>query len=82
MRICHVSPHLPPDQAANALLPAELGAWAHARGDVVTFVTHAPAQGRAATDLAVRTGLARAAASHRAAAFGGCSGSTRCSRRA
>ena len=26
MRICHVSPHLPPDQAANALLPAELGA--------------------------------------------------------
>ena len=28
MRICHVSPHLPPDQAANALLPAELGAWA------------------------------------------------------
>ena len=25
MRICHVSPHLPPDQAANALLPAQLG---------------------------------------------------------
>ena len=52
MRVCHVSPHLPPDQAANALLPAELGAWAHARGDLVTFVTHAPAQGRAAADLA------------------------------
>ena len=45
MRVCHVSPHLPPDQAANALLPAELGAWAHARGDLVTFVTHAPGAG-------------------------------------
>jgi len=48
MRVCHVSPHLPPDQAANALLPAELGAWARARGDRVTFVTHEPAQGRPA----------------------------------
>ena len=52
MRVCHVSPHLPPDQAANALLPAELGAWAAARGDQVTFVTHEPAQGRQAADLA------------------------------
>jgi glycosyltransferase involved in cell wall biosynthesis len=52
MRVCHVSPHLPPDQAANALLPAELGAWAHARGDAVTFVSLAPAQGRPATNLA------------------------------
>jgi glycosyltransferase involved in cell wall biosynthesis len=51
MRVCHVSPHLPPDQAANALLPAELGAWAHARGDLVTYVAHAPAQGRPAIDL-------------------------------
>lgn len=51
MRICHVSPHLPPDQAANALLPVELGAWSHARGDDVTFVVHEPAQGRAAHDL-------------------------------
>ena len=51
MRICHVSPHLPPDQAANALLPAELAAWAHARGDEVTLVAHEPAQGRAAQDL-------------------------------
>lgn len=51
MRICHVSPHLPPDQAANALLPAELAAWAHARGDQVTLVAHEPAQGRAAQDL-------------------------------
>jgi glycosyltransferase involved in cell wall biosynthesis len=46
MRICHVSPHLPPDQAANALHPAELGAWAKGRGDHVAFVAHKPAQGR------------------------------------
>ena len=51
MRICHVSPHLPPDQAANALLPVELGAWSHARGDEVTFVAHEPAQGRPSHDL-------------------------------
>ena len=51
MRICHVSPHLPPDQAANALLPAELAAWAHAHGHQVTLVAHEPAQGRAAVPL-------------------------------
>jgi glycosyltransferase involved in cell wall biosynthesis len=51
MRVCHVTPHLPPDQAANALLPAELAAWAHARGDIVTLVSHEPAQGRAKQDL-------------------------------
>lgn len=51
MRICHVSPHLPPDQAANALLPAELGKWSHARGDEVIFLAHEPAQGRAGHDL-------------------------------
>lgn len=52
MRICHVSPHLPPDQAANALLPATLGAWSRARGDEVTFVAHEPAQGAAGPDEA------------------------------
>ncbi len=46
MRVCHVSPHLPPDQAANALLPAELGRWTRDRGDEVVFVAHEPAQGR------------------------------------
>ena len=51
MHVCHVSPHLPPDQAANALLPAELGAWTAARGDTVTFVTHEPAQGRQAAPV-------------------------------
>ena len=58
MRICHVSPHLPPDQAANALLPAELGRWARARGDDVTFVAHEPAQGRAAHGRPGRAGRA------------------------
>ncbi len=48
MRICHVTPHLPPDQAANALLPAELGTWAVEAGDSVTFIAHEPAQGRSA----------------------------------
>ncbi len=47
MRICHVSPHLPPDQAANALLPAQLGRWMAERGDQVTFVAHEPGQGGA-----------------------------------
>lgn len=46
MRVCHVSPHLPPDQAANALLPAQLGTWLAAAGHEVTFVTQDPAQGR------------------------------------
>jgi glycosyltransferase involved in cell wall biosynthesis len=48
VRVCHVSPHLPPDQGANALLPAELGAWARARGDEVSFIAHDASQGRAA----------------------------------
>jgi glycosyltransferase involved in cell wall biosynthesis len=42
MRICHVTPHLPPDQAANALLPFHLGKWASADGHVVDYVTHPP----------------------------------------
>jgi glycosyltransferase involved in cell wall biosynthesis len=42
MRILHVTPHLPPDQAANALLPAHLGAWARDRGDEVAFLAHTP----------------------------------------
>ena len=45
MRVCHVSPHLPPDQAANALLPAELGRWTTASGGHVSFVAHDAAQG-------------------------------------
>ena len=43
MRIVHVTPHLPPDQAANALLPFQLGEWARGRGDSVHYVAHPPA---------------------------------------
>jgi glycosyltransferase involved in cell wall biosynthesis len=42
MRILHVTPHLPPDQAANALLPWHLGNWSRADGDDVEYVAHPP----------------------------------------
>jgi glycosyltransferase involved in cell wall biosynthesis len=45
MRILHVTPHLPPDQAANALLPWQLGGWAKGRGDEVEYVAHPPRAG-------------------------------------
>ncbi len=45
MRICHITPHLPPDQAANALLPFHLGRWAVADGHAVTYVAHPPRAG-------------------------------------
>ena len=48
MRIVHVTPHLPPDQAANALLPYQLGQWARERGDEVCYVAHPPRAGEAA----------------------------------
>jgi glycosyltransferase involved in cell wall biosynthesis len=48
LKIVHLTPHLPPDQAANALLPFQLGEWARARGDSVTFIAHPPAQPSAA----------------------------------
>jgi glycosyltransferase involved in cell wall biosynthesis len=48
MRILHVTPHLPPDQAANALLPAQLGAWARDREDDVEYVAHPPRAGGSA----------------------------------
>jgi glycosyltransferase involved in cell wall biosynthesis len=40
VRICHITPHLPPDQAANALLPYHLGCWARDAGDQVAYVSH------------------------------------------
>jgi glycosyltransferase involved in cell wall biosynthesis len=46
--IVHLTPHLPPDQAANALLPFHLGEWAKARGDAVHFIAHPPASGASA----------------------------------
>jgi glycosyltransferase involved in cell wall biosynthesis len=42
MHILHVTPHLPPDQAANALLPWQLGTWALESGDSVAYVAHPP----------------------------------------
>ena len=51
MRIVHVTPHLPPDQAANALLPFQLGEWAAARGDSVHYVAHPPVAAAAHTSL-------------------------------
>jgi 1,2-diacylglycerol 3-alpha-glucosyltransferase len=51
MRICHVTSHLPPDQAANALLPFHLGTWARAAGDSVDYVAHPPRTvGQSGTD--------------------------------
>jgi glycosyltransferase involved in cell wall biosynthesis len=45
MHILHVTPHLPPDQAANALLPWQLGEWSRASGDTVEYVAHPPRAG-------------------------------------
>lgn len=45
MRILHVTPHLPPDQAANALLPWQLGNWATDEGADVEYVAHPPRAG-------------------------------------
>ena len=45
MHLLHVTPHLPPDQAANALLPWQLGEWAHVAGDTVEYVAHPPRAG-------------------------------------
>jgi glycosyltransferase involved in cell wall biosynthesis len=48
LHILHVTPHLPPDQAANALLPWQLGRWAADSGDAVAYVAHPPRAGGAA----------------------------------
>jgi glycosyltransferase involved in cell wall biosynthesis len=45
VRILHTTPHLPPDHAANALLPFQLGEWARARGDSVHYLAHPPLSG-------------------------------------
>jgi len=42
LRICHVTAHLPPDQAANALLPLHLGRWARERGHQPSYVAYPP----------------------------------------
>ncbi len=53
MRICHITPHLPPDQAANALLPVHLGHWARDAGDDCRYVAHEPRQTARRTGEAV-----------------------------
>ncbi len=42
MRICMVTPHLPPEQAANALLPVVLAGELARAGVAVSFVAHPP----------------------------------------
>ena len=42
MRVLHVTPHLPPDQAANALLPWQLGNWFREAGGEVEYIAHPP----------------------------------------
>jgi glycosyltransferase involved in cell wall biosynthesis len=42
LKICMVTPHLPPDQAANALLPHLLGEGLRGRGHEVSFVSFEP----------------------------------------
>lgn len=60
MHILHVTAHLPPDQAANALLPRQLGQWAREAGDTVEYLAH-PA--RTAATLSRRAPAAHAAES-------------------
>src|SRR5687768_13912937 len=45
MRVCMISPHLPPEQGANALLPVMLGEALKSHGVVTRYVSH-----RSATD--------------------------------
>lgn len=56
MRIVHLTPHLPPDQAANAILPALAGEWSRARGHEVRYVAHPPAQGGQAPEAGAAAG--------------------------
>jgi glycosyltransferase involved in cell wall biosynthesis len=56
VRICHITPHLPPEQAANALLPYHLGCWARDAGDEVSYVAHPPRAASAPRSLGDRPG--------------------------
>jgi len=51
LRILHVTPHLPPDQAANAILPFQPGEWGRKRGDDVGFLAHPPSQKAASASV-------------------------------
>ena len=50
MRVCMVSPHLPPQQTANAILPRQLGDGLAASGVVTRYVAYPPAPGAHAPD--------------------------------
>lgn len=52
MKLCVISPHLPPDQGANAIFPLLLGREAARRGDEVIFVAHTPRTSSPAPDEA------------------------------
>jgi glycosyltransferase involved in cell wall biosynthesis len=67
VRICHVTPHLPPDQAANALLPYHLGCWARDHGDQVSFVAHPPRNAARPTRTVAMPGEVRWVAAKRVA---------------
>ena len=45
MRVCMISPHLPPEQSANALLPVMLGDALASHGVVANYVSHPPITG-------------------------------------
>lgn len=45
MRVCSITPHLPPEQAANALLPRQLGDELASHGVTTIYVAHPPASG-------------------------------------
>ncbi len=59
MHILHVTPHLPPDQAANALLPWHLGEWAREHGDTVEYAAHPPRAGGTTAAAGPVTWIAR-----------------------
>ena len=42
MRVCMISPHLPPEQAANALLPRQLGDELAGHDVTTRYVAHPP----------------------------------------
>ncbi len=60
MRVCMVSPHLPPEQSANALLPAMLGEALASHGVRAEYVSHPPVAGfdmPAALDVSAQAAL-------------------------
>ena len=71
MRICHVTPHLPPDQAANALLPYHLGWWSRDAGHEVSLRRASAASGAQAAHGRLTGSRGRSHGSRRIAAGSG-----------